>query len=205
MPKTGCITPSQFKKIMTGSTKKTEMFGKTALTYADEIILDIIGVERDEITAASLQHGIDNEPLAIDRYQEETFNTVIQPTQSIYHYEYDFICGRPDGLIGESGLIEIKSPWNPVNHLSNITAKQTEPLMKPDDSQISDYWWQIQGYLWITRREWLDFVSYDPRFPEPMQISIQRIHRNDDDIKNLETRCLMFWDIIQQKLKTLMD
>ena len=53
------LRPSQFAKIMTTS-RGGKGFGQTALTYADEVILDILDVERYEVTAKSLQHGTEN-------------------------------------------------------------------------------------------------------------------------------------------------
>jgi hypothetical protein len=194
MPKIGCITPSQFKKVMTTS-RGGSGFGQTALTYADEIVLDIIGVERDQIIAPALNHGIENESLAVDRYQEDTLNTVTIVDEPIQHPDFDFICGTPDGLIGSDGIVEIKSPFNSVNHLANLRWQ-----FNPDDTQVSDYWWQIQGYLWITNRQWCDFVSYDPRFPYDKQISIQRIKRDQSEIDKLSEKCLLFWNLVQLRL-----
>lgn len=199
MPTTGYITPSQFKKIMTTSRGGTG-FGQVALSYADEIVLDILGVEKPETFAHALQHGIENESLAIDRYQEETLNTVLPVDNPIPHSFYDFICGSPDGLIGYDGLIEIKCPYNSINHLQNYRSLTDQPISSPNDSQIEDYWWQIQGYLWITDRSYCDFVSYDPRFPYSKQIAIQRVLRNNSDIDKLSEKCLLFWDIVQSRL-----
>ena len=194
MPKIGYITPSQFKKVMTTSRGGTG-FGQTALTYADEIVLDIIGVERDQIIAPALTHGIENESLAVDRYQEDTLNTVTIVDEPIQHPDYDFICGTPDGLIGSDGIVEIKCPFNSVNHLANLRWQ-----INPDDTQISDYWWQIQGYLWITNRQWCDFVSYDPRFPYDKQISIQRVKRDQSEIDKLSEKCMLFWNLVELRL-----
>jgi hypothetical protein len=235
MPRTGCITPSQFNRIqfkevrnMTGQNKadyieyceRTE-FGRQLLsnagdkitleilkgiaaqipgelqpmagtiTYAEELVLDILGVEpREEVTAASLEHGIENEPYAIQRYTLETMYDVRQVSDSIPHPKYNFVWGRPDGLIGDSGGIEVKCPWNPLWHLHNFKGKG-----------VQDYYDQIQGYMWITGREWWDFVSYDPHFPYPQQIIIKTVERDEAFIADLEKRCLMFWDLVQKILQ----
>lgn len=194
MPKKGYITPSSFKKIMT-TTRGGSGFGQTALTYADEVVLDILGVERNELYTASLTHGIENESLAIDRYTEETLNAVVSVEEPIVHSDFDFIAGTPDGLIGSDGIVEIKCPFNPVNHLGNLRWKTN-----PEETQISEYWWQIQGYLWITDRKYCDFVSFDPRFPYDKQITIKRIERDQSEIDKLSERCIEFWKIIQSKL-----
>ena len=161
-----------------------------AVTYAEEIILDILGVERDDVTAASLEHGIENEPYAIERYERDTMSEVKRVQKAIKHPEFDYIWGTPDGLIGEHGGIEVKCPWNPLWHLHNFKGQG-----------IKDYYEQIQGYMWITGRSWWDFVSYDPRFPANKQIIIIRVERDHEFIAGLETRCIMFWKFVNEKLQ----
>lgn len=193
------LSPSQFSKIMTTS-RGGKGFGQTALSYADEVILDLLNVEKPEVSARSLEHGNDNEQFAKDAYQEHTMNTVTDVDKPIIHPAYEFIGGTPDGLIGLNKIIEIKCPWNPVNHLNNLLEHNTT-VEKIPDSYLSEYWWQVQGYLWITERENCDFVTFDPRFPQHLQLSITTVMRNNDDIKKLEERCHEFWyDIVQQKL-----
>jgi hypothetical protein len=195
------LSPSNFSKIMTTS-RGGKGFGQTALTYADEIILDILQVERYQITAKSLTHGIENEILAKDAYQQLTMNTIIDVHEPIMHQKFNFIGGTPDGLIGYDGIIEIKCPWNPINHLNNYYCNNIQVFDMPDsDSYLHDYWWQVQGYLWITERYECDFVTYDSRFPEHLSLIITRVMRNDEDIKKLSDRCQEFWhEIIQKKL-----
>jgi predicted phage-related endonuclease len=193
MPKHGTITPSQFKKIMTKGRGKDAVFGQTAHTYADEIVLDLLGVEREQITAAALEHGNELEPFARERYESEQFASVQIVNEPIVHPEFDFVAGTPDGLIGDDGIIEIKCPFNPVNHLKNIESA----------AQLDLYFYQIQGYLWITGRKWCDFVSYDIRFPDELQIAVHRVERDDAIILQLQQRCLLFWDLIQQKLENI--
>jgi hypothetical protein len=193
------LSPSNFSKIMTTS-RGGKGFGQTALTYADEIILDILQVERYQTTAKSLIHGIDNEILAKDAYQQFTMNTITDVPEAIMHQKFNFIGGTPDGLIGDYKIIEIKCPWNPINHLNNYVCNNIQVDEMPD-SYLADYWWQVQGYLWITERHECDFVTYDPRFPEHLSLIITNVLRNDDDIHKLSERCQEFWhEIVQQKL-----
>jgi len=193
------LSPSQFSKIMTTS-RGGKGFGQTALTYADEIILDLLDIEKPDISARSLEHGNDNEQFAKDAYQEFTMNTVTDVLEPIMHSQFNFIGGTPDGLIGKNKIIEIKCPWNPVNHLNNYLNHNTVVHSYPD-SYLSDYWWQVQGYLWITNRDECDFVTYDPGFPQHLCLSITHVKRNDEDITKLSDRCEQFWyEIVQQKL-----
>lgn len=60
----------------------------------------------------------------------------------------------PDGLIGDDGMVEIKTK---LPHL------QLEVLLA--NQLPAEHVAQCQGALWIAEREWLDFVSYWPKLP----------------------------------------
>lgn len=176
------LSPSQFHKVMTSGRKKDEKFGKTAESYAEEIVQRMMGVQIQGYVSYEMQWGIDNEPLAIDLYEKETMIEVTAK-ERLVHPEYDFISGEPDGFIGLDGLIEVKCP-NEANHFKNLL----------NGEQLTQYQWQIQGYLWLTERSWCDFVSYSPLYPEKYMLSVNRVVRDDDMISELETRCVEFWN-----------
>lgn len=175
------LSPSQFHRMMSSGRKKDETFGKTAQSYAEEIVQRMLGVHDDYVSPA-MEWGIEQEPFARERYELETF-TKVEEKERIKHSVHDFISGEPDGLVGDDGIIEIKCP-NSANHFKNLM----------DGEQISKYMYQMQGYMWLTEREWCDFVSYDSRYPEKYQIKIIRVERDDDTITQLEERCVLFWD-----------
>lgn len=178
------ISPSQLDRLMPKSG-----LGQGAETYADELLMKMLGVEEDEYVSYDMQRGNEQEPKAIIAYEQRTFTEVTVSKNSdvqkerFYHPKYDFVSGEPDGLIGDSGLIEIKSPkakW----HLRNYI----------EDAQLSNYYNQMQGYIWILEREWCDFVSWHPGFPEGMKLSIKRVERDQETIDLIEKRCREFWD-----------
>ena len=51
---------------------------------------------------------------------------------------------------------------------------------------------QIQGQLWVCEREWCDFVSYQPEFPDNARLLVRRVFRDDAYIKNLEAQVIQF-------------
>lgn len=76
----------------------------------------------------------------------------------------------PDSLIGGDGLVEIKTK---LPHL------QLDVL---DRGKLpTEHVAQVQGQLWISGRQWCDFVSYWPRLPP----FIVRVHRDDSYIESL--------------------
>ena len=67
----------------------------------------------------------------------------------------DRMCGAsPDALVGEHGLLELKCP-GAGKHLLYL-AREELPRA---------YAAQVQGQIWITGREWCDFMSYYPGLP----------------------------------------
>ena len=51
---------------------------------------------------------------------------------------------------------------------------------------------QVQGSLWVTGREWWDFVSFDPRIDGEASYVCYRQYRDEEYIKQLEEKCLQF-------------
>lgn len=81
----------------------------------------------------------------------------------------------PDGLVGADGMLEIKCPANPEKHI--------EALRR--GAHAAEYRWQLQHQLMVTGRQWVDAVSYDPRFPDGLQLAIKRVMRDEAAIAEL--------------------
>lgn len=116
-----------------------------------------------------MQRGMDLEPLARHAYEMETGNLVIQ-VGFLMHDTLE-AGASPDGLIGENGGLEIKCP-----------SGHTHVEYLRDDVLPTKYFQQVQGCLWISGRDWWDFMSYHPRM-EPL---IVRVFRDEQFIKALE-------------------
>lgn len=197
MPKSGYLTPSTFGDLMTSNRSGTG-FGKTAQKVIERLALDLIGVERLEMDSpASCQWGLDNEWLAIQEYEERTFRKVICPVKFTVSKTHPYVGGTMDGLVGDNGGIEVKSPYDSINHLLNL--REAYQLH-------NEYWYQVQGYFWIYELSWIDFISFDPRFPKPMDLNITRVERDEDTIEKLKARCeqayseaIQLVDVIRRK------
>lgn len=100
----------------------------------------------------------------------------------------------PDGLVGEDGLIEIKCP---------TTATHIETLL---NGEIKDqYKLQMLWQMACTGRKWCDFVSFDPRLPEDMQLFIERVHRDDRVIKTVERDVQEFLEEVEKTVNALQN
>jgi hypothetical protein len=97
----------------------------------------------------------------------------------------------PDGVVGE-GLVEIKCP-NTATHLDVVLAG------KPPTKYIYQMQWQMA----CTCKDWCDFVSYDPRLPEHLQMLVVRVPRDDQQILVLESEVKAFLAELDDKVKQL--
>jgi hypothetical protein len=85
----------------------------------------------------------------------------------------------PDSLIGVIGGLEIKTA------LPHIQIDRLERNRLPPEHKA-----QVQGNLWISDREWWDFVSYWPRLP----MLCVRVYRDEDYIKTMSDEIDRFND-----------
>ncbi len=149
--------------------------------YAAQLVLErLTGTVAQSFTNAAMQHGIDTEPLARDAYQQERLCTV-EEVGFVDHPTIAMTGASPDGLIGDDGLVEIKCP-QPAGHLETLLGQ----------SAPEKYRLQMAWQMACTGRAYCDYVSYSPDFPEPMQIFVQRIERDDALIAELEREVAAF-------------
>lgn len=133
--------------------------GKGLETLCWEKAAEIItGKLPEQIESEDIRRGHELENEARGTYSIETGRTVEQ----VGFVEYSRYVGcSPDGLV-KDGLIEIKCK-NDVNHLKLLTRQKPE----------SEYMWQMQMQMLITKRRWCDFVSYNPHFVDKPLIIIR--------------------------------
>ena len=149
--------------------------------YAVELALErLTGQRADSYQNAAMQWGTETEPMARAAYEATTGVMVIE-CGSIPHPRIDMAGASPDGLIGDDGLLEIKCP-NSATHINTLRSR------KPDGKYITQMQWQMA----CTERAWVDFVSYDPRMPEGLELFVTRIERDDSMIAELEREVVKF-------------
>ena len=62
---------------------------------------------------------------------------------------------------------------------------------------------QMQTQMACTGRQWCDFVSFDPRLPDEMQLFIRRVDRDDEMIAEIEREARAFLAEIETKMSAL--
>ena len=177
----GKPTASNFGKLITPTGKPST----SAEGYINELIAQKITGELPEFyTNAAMERGNELEPAAKAPYEFINGVEVVEVGLCL-HDTLD--CGAsPDGLIGVDGGIEIKCPL-PHTHIAYLR----------EGVVPSKYIPQIQGCLWITGREWWDFMSYHPA----MEDLIVRVERDNEYIKKLADQVERAVDIIKTESK----
>lgn len=151
----------------------------------------LTGRPRKQVKAAALQWGQEVEPAALAAYQAET-GEIVQPSGFVQHPVHCFVGASPDFLVGSDGGGEIKSPESSEVHLETLL-----------NGLPAEHIEQIQAGLWVTGRQWWDFVSYHPDFPEALRTYIQRVERDDEFIARMESACLQLEADVQAILSKL--
>ena len=172
----GKVTASQFKHVLAKTQKGLPTAARTTYLW-QQVIERLTGQPAPVARTIAMQWGTDQEPAALQAYSEahlvsiETVGFVQHPTLAVG-------CS-PDGLVTEdmaaTGLVEIKCPYNSAVHLETWLNGMPEEHMA-----------QVQGQMWLTGRQWCDFVSFDPRMPADLQLYVQRVQRNPEFIAGLE-------------------
>lgn len=181
----GIVTMSEIGSLMVKG-KGAKGLGSGALTYMHKLIGErIVGEPGGSFGGnCHTERGHELEPRARELYCEQTGNELKQ-TGIILNHD----CGySPDSLSGDSGLVEIKTK---LAHL------QVEVILA--DELPAEHLHQCQGGLWISEREWLDFISYCPGMP----LFVKRVYRDEALISQYRERVAIFYeelDIRMQKV-----
>ena len=183
----GKVTASRVKDL-NAKPSKGKALNALGLTILAE---RLTGVQKETPTNFAMQWGIDNEPHAIAAYENET-GFFVNGTGLISHPFIEMFGASPDGLVGENGQIEVKCP-DTTTHLNTLLTKEVPEEHIP----------QITSQLACTRREWCDFVSYDPRLEPKLQIIISRVFAKDLNIEGLERDVRAFNRVIEEAKASL--
>lgn len=165
----GRVTASRVSDLMA---KTKSGYGAARANYMAQLVAErLTGNIAESFTNAAMQWGIDTEDHARAAYEFETDNEV----ELVGFIPYGEDAGAsPDGLVGADGLVEIKCP-NTATHINTLLTEKID----------RKYILQMQFQMVCTDRKWCDFVSFDPRLPEEMQLWIQRVDRDEDLIAEI--------------------
>jgi putative phage-type endonuclease len=141
--------------------------GKVRKKYMIDLLVERLGGEVESFTSAAMQRGTELEPIARSAYEVATGQMVAE-CGFIIHPTIARFGASPDGLVGDRGLLEIKCP-DTATHIDTLRSK------KP----AGQYVWQMAAQMACTDRDWCDFVSFDDRLPEHLQMVMIRVERDE--------------------------
>jgi hypothetical protein len=177
----GIPSASMFAKIVT--TKG--IWSASADAYINQLVAERLTGEREEVFQSHhMLRGTELEPDARDLYSLIS-DAEVTEVGFCLHDTLSAGCS-PDGLIGEDGGLEIKAPA-PATHVEYLRGGVLP----------SKYKQQVMGCLWITGREWWDFVSYHPT----MKPLIVRVERDEEYIAALEKCVTKAVNLIEENVE----
>ena len=182
------FTSSEYGRLMgyENDPKYDKVLTKGGMSYAYAKYLEEISTEHKSFSTGSTEWDNENEVGAAERTMEETglIITHYGKEQEFIELGNDLGC-TPDGLIGTDGGFESKCPDSKTQDSYLNEIRDVESFKKA----CGNYYWQVQGSMYLTGRSYWLFVSYDPAMKrEEDQILILKVPRNDQDIEKLKTR-----------------
>jgi putative phage-type endonuclease len=185
----GKITASRVKDVLTKGRGTSP--SKTAESYMMELIAEILtGNSKPFFENDAMRWGTETEPQARAMYAVNNDFVDVKEVAFVEHNKQVGI--SPDGLIGDDGLLEIKCP---------NTTTQIKRALSNDYS--ADYKAQSQMQLWVTEREWCDFLSFDPRLDCDAGYLQQRVFRDEEYIEEMKIKVYAFAEKMNELINIL--
>lgn len=176
----GHVTASNIADVMAKGKGESESI--TRHKYKMRLLAERIAIAPmfDSYSNPAMEWGIEQEQYACIAYEENKY-VLVQRTGFWLHPTIKWLGVSPDRLVGDDGLIEVKCP-NSTTHLDYLMTNKVP----------AEYVKQIQCQLWVTGRQWCDFVSYDSRLRRHNQLLIVRAERNEELIAEMEVEVKKF-------------
>jgi len=185
----GKVTASRIKEVLANGRGNAP--SKMAESYMIELVAEILtGESKPFFENDAMRWGTETEDEARAVYSIRNSRFDVEEVAFIEHSE--FIGMSPDGLVGDDGLLEIKCP--------NTTTQLKRAL---SDDYSKDYKAQIQMQLWVSGRDWCDFVSFDPRLDCAAGYLEQRVYRDNSYISDMQDKTFEFVGKIKELINKL--
>ncbi|CAB4134134.1 phage_rel_nuc, putative phage-type endonuclease [uncultured Caudovirales phage] len=160
--------------------------------YLAQLVCErMTGKPAESYSNAAMAWGTEQEPFARAAY-ESAKDILVQEVGFVVHPLIEDAGASPDGLVGLFGLVEIKCP-NTATHIQTLL----------DQKVPEKYNTQMQWQMACTQRQWCDFVSFDPRMAEGLQIFIKRVEFDPIYVAQLEKEVINFLMDVEEKIQKL--
>lgn len=190
MARLGKVTASSISDVMAeGRSGKPSA---TRANYEARLVAErLSGRPAETFRSAAMDHGVETEAQARACYTMATGRNV-EEVGFVPHPTISDAGASPDGLVGDDGLVEIKCP-NTATHIASLLSERI-----PDA-----YAKQMQFQMACTGRAWCDFVSFDPRMPDEMQLWIKRVPADAAVIGEIEAAVRAFLGDVSATISSL--
>jgi len=175
----GVPTASNFDKIITPA--KGEL-SKSWTSYAAELIAAEHRVVVPPPPTFWMEWGTENEPYAVKAYEILTGRTAA-PVGFVWPDDHERYGCSPDRLIGSDGLLQVKCP-----------KPETVIAYHAGGGLPTEYRPQVFGELFVTGRDWTDFVAFHPQ----LKPFVYRVERDEKYIAALSEALEEFCDKLEE-------
>ena len=161
----------------------------------------LTGKKGDSFVNQAMLDGIERESAARELY-ERTRGVSVTEVGFFDHPVIKNSGASPDGAVNAeedgkyAGLIEIKCPIE-TTHTNTLMSKSVPSKYIP---QIQ---WQMASVS--PNVKWCDFISYNPNFPDTMQLFVARVERDNAYIAELEAEVVKFLDEVDATILKLKE
>jgi putative phage-type endonuclease len=185
----GKVTASRVADIMartkTGPSASRE-------NYLAQLVCErMTGKSAESYSNAAMAWGTEQEPFARAAY-ESAKDVLVEEVGFVPHPSFSEAGASPDGLVGEFGLVEIKCP-NTATHIQTLLEQKVP----------EKYNTQMQWQMACTQRHWCDYVSFDPRMAEGLQLFIKRVEFDPVYVGKLDKEIINFLLDLEDKITQL--
>lgn len=185
----GKVTASRVADIMartkTGPSASRE-------NYLAQLVCErMTGKPAESYSNAAMAWGTEQEPFARAAY-ESAKDVLVEEVGFVSHPSFSEAGASPDGLVGEFGLVEIKCP-NTATHIQTLLEQKVP----------EKYNTQMQWQMACTQRHWCDYVSFDPRMAEGLQLFIKRVEFDPVYVGKLDKEIINFLLDLEDKITQL--
>lgn len=186
----GRVTASKVADIIA---KTKSGYSASRASYLASLVLErMTGTVQDIYQTPAMLHGIEHEAMACDTYAEQNLCGLTQ-IGFVEHPTIAMAGCSPDRLVGTNGLVEAKCP-QPAAHLETLLSG-TIPA-----KYLTQMHWQLAC---MPEREWNDYISFNPLFPEPMRLFTKRVERDAAIIAELEAEVSKFLAEVEETVAAL--
>jgi putative phage-type endonuclease len=185
----GKVTASRIADVVA---KTKTGWGASRANYMAQLVAERLtnSVEPSYVNDA-MRHGTETEPRARAAYSASQ-GVIVDLAGFIPHPTIEWAGASPDGLVEDDGLVEIKCPATST-HIDTLLGQEID----------RKYYLQMQWQMACTGRKYCDFVSYDYRIGEALELFVKRVERDENTIYGLERDVREFLSEVAAKVAAL--